>query len=109
MRRAKIAALVLFPLIFLLSTIGPFVLFFCDEAISKSHWLTFKILRFLRGSLNLGGGNCEWQPPEDVPIESQESFYKLLIAGFPSGNKQLIFIQMEALTGLLAKNEWDFA
>lgn len=35
-------------------------------------------------------------------------FQKTLIAGFPSGDKRLTFIQMEALTGLPAKDEWDF-
>ncbi len=49
-------------------------------------------------SINLGGGNCKWQPPEyDVP-ESID-FHKTLIAGFPSGDKRMIFVQMEALTG----------
>lgn len=28
--------------------------------------------------------------------------------GYPSGDKRMIFIQMEALTGWPAKDEWDF-
>lgn len=49
-------------------------------------------------SLNLGGGNCEWQPPlYDIPEEID--FYKTAIVGFPSGDKRMIFIQMEALAG----------
>ena len=49
-------------------------------------------------SLDLGGGNCKWQPPQyDVPEEIE--FHKTVIAGFPSGDKRMIFIQMEALTG----------
>ena len=58
-------------------------------------------------SLNLGGGNCKWQPPSyDVPTDID--FYKTIIAGFPSGDKRMIFMQMEALTGWPAKDEWDF-
>lgn len=82
-------------------------------------------------SLNLGGGNCKWQPPVyDVPEEID--FYKTVIAGYPSGDKRMIFVQvsliqvrlvdnlihsfshlldslqMEALTGWPAKDEWDF-
>lgn len=34
--------------------------------------------------------------------------YKTLIAGFPSGDKRMTFVQMEALTGWPAKDEWDF-
>lgn len=60
-----------------------------------------------RLSLNLGGGNCKWQPPVyEVPEEIE--FYKTVIAGFPSGDKRMIFVQMEALTGWPAKDEWDF-
>ena len=58
-------------------------------------------------TLNLGGGACKWQPPEyDVPADLD--FHKTIIAGFPSGDKRMIFIQMEALTGWPAKDEWDF-
>ena len=73
-------------------------------------WKNFNILRFLRGSINLGGGNCKCQTPGyDIPDESQESFYKIFITRFPSGNKRMTFIQMETLTGLHAKDEQDFA
>ena len=49
-------------------------------------------------SIDLGGGACLWQPPEyDVP--SELDFHKTIIAGFPSGDKRMIFGQMEALTG----------
>ena len=58
-------------------------------------------------SLNLGNGACKWQPPTyDVP--STINFHKTIIAGFPSGDKRMIFTQMEALTGWPAKDEWDF-
>mmetsp|Transcript_13669 Transcript_13669/g.31178 ORF Transcript_13669/g.31178 Transcript_13669/m.31178 type:complete len:568 (+) Transcript_13669:132-1835(+) len=60
-----------------------------------------------RLTLNLGGGNCLWQPPVfDVP--ETIDFHKTVIAGFPSGDKRMIFVQMEALTGWPAKDEWDF-
>jgi hypothetical protein len=60
-----------------------------------------------RLSLNLGGGMCKWQPPVyNVPAEID--FHKTIITGFPSGDKRMIFIQMEALTGWPAKDEWDF-
>eukprot|EP00985_Skeletonema_marinoi_P020031 scaffold11712_cov111-Skeletonema_marinoi.AAC.2 len=58
-------------------------------------------------SLNLGGGNCKWQPPV-YAVPNDIDFYKTVIAGFPSGDKRMIFIQMEALTGWPAKDEWDF-
>ena len=52
-----------------------------------------------RLSINLGGGKCKWTPPEyNVPEELE--FHKTIIAGFPSGDKRMIFVQMEALTGL---------
>merc|ERR1719287_409662 len=59
-------------------------------------------------SINLGGGACQWQPPTyDVPEELD--LHKTFIAGFPSGDKRMAYIQMEALAGLSAKDEWDFA
>ncbi len=49
-------------------------------------------------SINLGGGKCEWTPPTGVVPEDID-FYKTVIAGYPSGGKRMIFLQMEALTG----------
>mmetsp|Transcript_379 Transcript_379/g.816 ORF Transcript_379/g.816 Transcript_379/m.816 type:complete len:508 (-) Transcript_379:146-1669(-) len=58
---------------------------------------------------DLGGGNCKWGPPNyDVPPKEEVQFHKTLIAGYPSGDKRMIFVQMEALTGWPAKDEWDF-
>ena len=51
-----------------------------------------------RLSLNLGNGNCKWEPPA-VDVPSNIDFHKTVIAGFPSGDKRMIFIQMESLTG----------
>lgn len=41
-------------------------------------------------------------------VDPSLDLHKTLIAGFPSGDKRMIFIQMEALTALPAKDEWDF-
>jgi len=59
-----------------------------------------------RLSLDLGGGACEWEPPE-YNIPNNIDFFKTLIAGFPSCDKRMTFIQMEALTGWAAVDEWD--
>ena len=46
--------------------------------------------RALSTSLDLGGGKCKWQPPTyDVP--DNIDFYKTLIAGFPSGDKRMVW------------------
>ena len=48
-------------------------------------------------TIDLGNGLCEWEPPiYDIPEEID--FYKTAIVGFPSGDKRMIFVQMEALT-----------
>eukprot|EP00804_Cyclotella_cryptica_P016371 CCRYP_009922-RD/>CCRYP_009922-RD protein AED:0.13 eAED:0.13 QI:493/1/1/1/0.87/0.77/9/197/472 len=58
-------------------------------------------------TIYLGGGECVWEAPIfDVPTNLD--FYKTLIVGYPSGDKRMIFQQMEALTGWAAKDEWDF-
>ena len=64
-----------------------------------------------RLSIDLGGGACEWTLPEyDVPANID--FHKTVIAGYPSGDKRMIFLQMEALTGwrklLLSPNSYLF-
>ena len=61
-----------------------------------------------RLSQYFGNGQCLWEPPTyDVP--ENITFTKTLVAGFPTGDKRLTFVQMEALTGLSARDEWDFA
>jgi hypothetical protein len=47
------------------------------------------------------------QPPA-YEIPESIDFFKTIIAGFPSGDKRLTFVQMEALTGWSARDEWDF-
>jgi len=60
-----------------------------------------------RLSTYLGHGKCEWTLPE-YNVSEDLNFTKTLIVGFPSGDKRLAFVQMEALTGYAAKDEWDF-
>lgn len=51
---------------------------------------------------------CTSRQPPAYEIPEEIDFYKTIIAGFPSGDKRLTFVQMEALTGWAAKDEWDF-
>jgi hypothetical protein len=51
-----------------------------------------------RLSANLGGGQCKWEPPVyEVPQDID--FHKTFIAGYPSGDKRMVYLQMEALAG----------
>ena len=50
-------------------------------------------------SHNLGGGHCKWQAPM-YDVSEELGLHKTLIVGFPSGDKRMIYAQMEALTGL---------
>lgn len=62
-------------------------------------------------SINLGGGDCEWKPAiqfTDEGFPTDEKLTKTIIAGFPSGDKRLTYLQLEGLTGLSARDEWDF-
>ena len=59
-----------------------------------------------RLSLNLGGGACKWTPP-NYTVPPDLDFHKTIITGFPSGDKRMIFTQMEALTGWPAKVSID--
>ena len=71
--------------------------------------LVSKVARRL--SINLGDGQCEWVAAiqySDNGFPSDSSFLKTIIAGYPSGDKRLAFLQLEGLTGLSARDEWDF-
>ena len=62
-------------------------------------------------SLNLGNGTCEWRAAlqyTDTDFPTNENLTKTIIAGYPSGDKRLTYVQLEALTGLSARDEWDF-
>ena len=59
-----------------------------------------------RLTLDLGNGNCKWQPPS-YNVSEEIDFHKTLVAGYPSGDKRMIFVQMEALTGL-REFGWEF-
>ena len=59
-------------------------------------------------SLNLGNGTCEWRPAiqyTDVNFPTYTKFQKTIIAGYPSGDKRVTFLQLEGLTGLSARDE----
>ncbi len=63
-------------------------------------------------STNLGGGACQWVAAiqwTDFGFPSDTNFTKTIIAGYPSGDKRLTYLQMEGLTGLSARDEWEFA
>ena len=62
-------------------------------------------------SLNHGNGTCEWRAAiqyTDNGFPTDTLFKKTIIAGYPSGDKRLTFTQLEGLTGLSARDEWDF-
>lgn len=69
------------------------VIFSTDRA-QRQMWLYF------------GPGRCLWQEPRES-IPDNEAYETLLIAGFPSGDKRVVFAQMEGLTGLKTKDSWD--
>ena len=62
-------------------------------------------LRYL--SIDLGGGKCKWTVP-DYDAPSNVTYDKTLIVGFPGGDKRLLYVQMEALTGVSANDEWFY-
>ena len=62
-------------------------------------------------SISLGDGKCEWVAAiqyTDNSFPTDGEFHKTIIAGYPSGDKRLTFLQLEGLTGLSARDEWDF-
>jgi len=64
-------------------------------------------IRQLALSVDHGDGTCKWMPPA-YEIPEFLNFYKTIIAGYPSGDKRLAYMQLEGLTGWSAKDEWDF-
>jgi len=66
---------------------------------------SFEQLRKL--SLNLGNGKCKWTPPL-YTMPANVTYEKTLIVGFPGGDKRLLYVQIEALTGLSANDEWFY-
>ena len=69
-------------------------------------------IRKLAMSLNLGDGKCEWKAAlnyDDTDFPTTQSFLKTIIAGYPSGDKRVVFSQLEGLTGLSTRDEWEFA
>lgn len=58
-------------------------------------------------SADLGGGRCRYENPLPT-VPTWWDLHKTLVAGYPSGGKRMVFMQMEALTALPTKDEWDF-
>uniref|UniRef100_A0A7S3V5F0 Uncharacterized protein n=2 Tax=Chaetoceros debilis TaxID=122233 RepID=A0A7S3V5F0_9STRA len=58
-------------------------------------------------SVYFDDGNCEWEPP-DYDIPEGVNFSKTIIVEFPGSDNSQTVMQMEALTGLAAKTDWDF-
>lgn len=58
-------------------------------------------------SLNLGGGDCEWKAPA-AKVPQELELTKTLLVGFPSGDKNVVSAEMEGLSGLPSKDDWDF-
>jgi hypothetical protein len=53
-------------------------------------------------SVDLGDGACQWtEPMREVPEDLD--LWKTLLVGFPSGDKRMAWVQMEALSGLPSK------
>ena len=79
-----------------------------NELNPKSTYTTRRLLsntRYL--SRYLGEGKCQWQAPL-INVPDDIDFTKTLVAGYPSGDKRLTYAQMEGLTGLPARDEWDY-
>jgi len=58
-------------------------------------------------SVYLGNRTCRWTPPK-YDMDDDINFHKTLVAGYPSGDKRLTFLQLEGISGYSAKDEWDF-
>lgn len=58
-------------------------------------------------SISYGNGKCRWQPPNYF-IPEDIDWIKTLVVGFPSGDKRLVFMQLEALTGWSSRDEWAY-
>ena len=51
--------------------------------------------------------SCVWKPPNhNIPNDIE--WYKTVVAGYPSGDKRLTFMQLEALTGWGTRDSWAF-
>jgi len=90
--------------------------FFLTVALAAifSLWYDVGLIEALKSrklSLNFGDGACAWRAAiqhYDKGFPAHTAFKKTIIAGYPSGDKRLTFVQLEGLTGLSARDEWDF-
>ena len=64
-------------------------------------------LRKLSTSISYGNGQCLWKPPT-YSIPENIDWIKTLVVGYPSGDKRLVFMQLEALTGWSSRDEWAY-
>lgn len=68
---------------------------------------SLRVVRNMKGSsrelsVDLGDGACQWtEPMREVPEDLD--LWKTLLVGFPSGDKRMAWVQMEALSGLPSK------
>jgi len=69
------------------------------------HLARFLLSRVI--SIDLGGGECEWTPPNYEP-DSDTEFFKTLVIGYPGVAKRIVYAQMEALAGLATNDEWPY-
>ena len=91
------------------------IIFTVATAAIISLWYDDRSIKALQSSrklsLNHGNGTCEWVAAiqhTDEGFPTFATFKKTIIAGYPSGDKRLTFVQLEGLTGLSARDEWDF-
>ncbi len=81
-----------------------------------SLWYDEGLLRYIKDprklSISYGKGECEWVAAiqyDDPNFPTDREFKKTIIAGYPGGDKRMVFTQLEGLTGLSARDEWEFA
>ena len=79
-----------------------------DRDVATLHSQTESAIEMPRAlSVDLGDGRCRYEHPIEV-VPDWWDLHKTLIAGFPGGGKKMVYMQMEALSGMPAKDEWDF-
>jgi hypothetical protein len=72
--------------------------------------LEIDLIRMSRRHLskNLGGGKCQWTPPEPLQGENPLN-HTTLIASYPGSGKRLTWRLLEALTGSITGDDWDLS
>ena len=91
--------------LFVLTALTSILSLWYDEGLLRS-------IKDRRLSVSYGDGTCEWVAAiqhTDEGFPSEQEFKKTIIAGYPGGDKRITFTQLEGLTGLSARDEWEFA